>query len=125
MVRSLCTPLLNQTLFVRLQTTFFAPGLKGSPGASSVWIVCPSVCLSICPFCPFIRYSVPLTNKVQYLKLSWSYSNQAWTVSPYIVCSHFTYIPCPWGGGQNVGLADFCHILTLLPPGASVFHKHV
>ena len=45
----------NQTLFVRLQTTFSAPGLKGPPGASSVWIVCQSVCLSICPF---IRLSV-------------------------------------------------------------------
>ena len=29
------------------------------------------------------------------------------------------------GRGQNVGLRDFCHILTLLPPGASVFHKHM
>ena len=89
----------NQTLFVRLQTTFSAPGLKGPPGASSVWIVCPSVCPSVClSICPFIRYSVPLTNKVQYLKLWWSYSNQTWTVSSYIVCSHFTYIPCPRDG---------------------------
>ena len=40
--------------------------------------------------------------------------------------SHFTDIPCPWGGaGQNVRLRDFCHIWTLLPPGASVFHKHM
>ena len=29
------------------------------------------------------------------------------------------------GLGQNVGLRDFCHILTSLPPGASVFHKHM
>ena len=29
------------------------------------------------------------------------------------------------GRGQNLGLRDFCHILTLLPPGASVFHKHM
>ena len=29
------------------------------------------------------------------------------------------------GQGQNVGLRDFCHILTLLPPGASGFHKHM
>ena len=27
--------------------------------------------------------------------------------------------------GQIVGLTDFCCILTLLPPGASVFHKHM
>ena len=41
--------------------------------------------------------------------------------------SHFTDISCPcgWGRGQNVGLGGFCHILTLLPPGASVFHKHM
>ena len=42
---------------VRLQT-FYAPSLKGPPGASSVWIICPSV-----------RNSVPLINKVQYLSL--------------------------------------------------------
>ena len=24
-----------------------------------------------------------------------------------------------------VGLRDFCHIMSLLPPGASVFHKHM
>ena len=24
-----------------------------------------------------------------------------------------------------MGLRDFCHSLTLLPPGASVFHKHM
>ena len=29
------------------------------------------------------------------------------------------------GGGQNLRLRDFCHSLTLLPPGASVFHKHM
>ena len=26
---------------------------------------------------------------------------------------------------SNVGLREFCLILTLLPPGASVFHKHM
>ena len=60
---------------------FYAPGLKGPPGASSVWIVRlsvrPSVCLSVCPS---VRNSVPLTNKVQYLKFWWSYSIQTWTV---------------------------------------------
>ena len=29
------------------------------------------------------------------------------------------------GQCQNVGLRDFCHSLTLLPPGATVFHKHM
>ena len=71
---------------------FYAPGLKGPPGASSVWIVCLSVRLSV-------RNSVPLINKVQYLKFGWSYSNQTWTVSSYKGCSHFTDITCPWGRG--------------------------
>ena len=50
--------------------TFYAPGLKGPPGASSNRIVCPSVRL----FCPSVHpsvclsvNSVQLTNKVQYL----------------------------------------------------------
>ena len=34
-------------------------------------------------------------------------------------------MPLGVGRGQNVGLRDFCHILTLLPPGTSVFHKHI
>ena len=97
---------------------FYAPGLKGPPGASSNGIICLSVHLSV-------SNSVPLTNKVQYLKLGWSCSNQTWTVSSFMGSSHFTDITCPWGGGQNVGLRDFCHILTLLPSGASVFHKHI
>ena len=29
------------------------------------------------------------------------------------------------GLGQNVGLRDFYHIRTMLPPGASVLHKHM
>ena len=72
---------------------FYAPGLKGPPGASSVWIVCPSVC-------PSVRNSVPLINKVQYLKFGWSYSNQTWNVSSSKDCSHFTDITCPFGWGR-------------------------
>ena len=34
-------------------------------------------------------------------------------------------MPLGVGGGQYVGFRDFCHILTLLPPGASVFLKHM
>ena len=52
--------------------TFYAPGLKDPPGASSNRIVCPSVCvcLSICLSVHLsVGNSVPLTNKVQYLKL--------------------------------------------------------
>ena len=76
---------------------------------------------------PSVRNSVPHINKVQYLKFGWSFSNQSWTVSSSKGCSHFTDITCPWGvgRGQNVGLRNFCHSLTLLPPGASVFHKHM
>ena len=43
---------------------YYAPGLKGPPGASSNWIVRLSVCPSVCN-------SVPLTKKVQYLKFGW------------------------------------------------------
>ena len=84
----------------------------------------PSVCPSVCPS---VRNSVPLTIKVQYLKFGWWYSNQTWTVSSSKGCSHFTDITRPWGvgQGQNVGLRNFCHNWTLLPPGASVFHKHM
>ena len=47
-----------------------------------------------------IRNSVPLINKVQYLKFRWSYSNQTWTVTSSKGNSHFTDITCPlgWGG---------------------------
>ena len=41
---------------------FYAPGLKGPPGASSNRIVCPSVRPSVCLS---VRNSIPLTNKVQ------------------------------------------------------------
>ena len=88
---------------------FYAPGLKGPPGASSVWIVHLSVCLSVCPS---VRNSVPLTNKVQYLKFWWSYSNQTWTVSSSMGSSHFTDIPCPWGGG---GAESKCRTWRFLP----------
>ena len=65
---------------------------------------------------------------MQYLKFGWWYSNQTWTVSSSMGYSHFIDIPCPWGWGErvlNVGLKDFCHIWTLLSPGASVFDKHM
>ena len=107
---------------------FYAPGLKGPPGASSNRIVRPSVCLSVClSVCPSVRNSVPLTIKVQYLKFGWWYNYQTWTVCSSKGCSHFTDITRPWGvgQGQNVGLRDFCHNWTLLPPGASMFHKHM
>ena len=55
-----------------------------------------SVCLSVCPS---VRNSVPLINKVQYLKFGWSYSNQTWNVSSSKDCSHFTDSTCPWEWG--------------------------
>ena len=68
---------------------------------------------SVCPsaFCPSIRNSVPLPNKVQYFKFGWWYSNQTLTISPSIDCSYFTGIPSPLGlgRGQHVGFRDFCH----------------
>ena len=79
------------------QNHFYAPGLKGPPGASSVWIFC----LSVRPFVrPSVRNSVPLINKVQYLKFGWVNSYQTWTVSSSKGCSHFTDITCPWGWGR-------------------------
>ena len=35
---------------------------------------------------------------------------------------HWRHMPLGMGRGQNVGLRDFCNILSLLPPRASVFH---
>ena len=71
----------------------YAPGLKG-PGASSNRIVCLFVRLSV-------RNSIPLTNKVQYLKFGRWYSNRTWTVSSSKGCSHLTDITCPWGGAWS------------------------
>ena len=34
-------------------------------------------------------------------------------------------MPLGVGRDQNVELIDFCHILTLLPPIASMFHKQI
>ena len=45
---------------------FSDPGLKGPQGAFCNLIVCPSVSLSI--YNPFVRNSVPLTYKVQYVR---------------------------------------------------------
>ena len=50
---------------------------------------------------PSVRNSVPLTNKVQYLKFVWWYSNQTWTVSSCMGSSHFTDITYPWGGAGS------------------------
>ena len=85
-----CTDLCTGSMI----TQFLCPRPERSATASSVWIVCPSVRLSVRLS---VHNSVPLTNKVQYLKFGWSYSNQTWTVSSSKGCSHFTDITCPWG----------------------------
>ena len=89
----------------------------------------PSVCRFVCLSVRLsVRNSVPLTIKVQYLKFGWWYNYQTWTVSSSKGCSHFTDITRPWGlgRGQNVGLRDFCHNWTLLPPGGiRVSQTHV
>ena len=57
--------------------------------------VCPSVCLSV-------RNSIPLTNKVQYLKFGWSYSNQTWTLV-HLWVPHTTltsHAPGEWAGSK-------------------------
>ena len=101
------------------KNNFYAPGLKGPSGAFRNRIVRLSTRLFVCN-------SVQLTNKVQYLKLRWSYSNQTWTVSSSKGCWHFTDITCPWSGmGSKGRTCRFCYILTLLLPGASVFYKHM
>ena len=56
--------------FNALSASFYAPSLKGPPGASSNRIVRLSVCPSVClPVCPSVHNSIPPTNKVQYLKV--------------------------------------------------------
>ena len=78
-------------------------------------VIGSSVCLSVCLS---VRNSVPLTNKVQYLKFGWSYSNQTWTVSSSMGSSHFTDITCPWGWGgvKHVGLRAGLSICLYLGP---------
>ena len=61
---------------------FMPPAWKVRRGESSNWIVRPSVCLFVClSVRSSDRNSVPLTNKVQYLKFGWWCNNQTWPVS--------------------------------------------
>ena len=103
------------------QCLFSCPRLEGPPGAASNWIVRLFVC-------PSVRNSILLSNKEQYFKFGWWYSNQTWTVSPSMDCSHFTDIPCPWewGWGQNEGLKRFLPYFNFVATGViSVFLKHM
>ena len=55
----------NHLQKLQFKLSFYATGMKGPPGASSNLIVRLSVCLSVRLS---VRNSVPLTNKMQYLK---------------------------------------------------------
>ena len=98
-----CITWYHNYLFIKssIRYCFMSPAWKSAgPGASSNWIVRLSIRLSVCPFvCLSVRNSVPLTNKVQYLKFGLWYSNQTWTVSSSMGSSHFTDLTCPWGWG--------------------------
>ena len=51
---------------------------------------------------PFVRNSVPLTNKVQYLKFGSWYSNQTWSISSsWLLTLHFHPMPLGVGWGQR------------------------
>ena len=82
-------------------------------------VIGSSVCLSVHPSV------IPSRLQSVIFNVEWWYSNQTYTVSSSKGSSHFTDITPSgvWGGG--VKMWDFCHILTLLPPGAPVFPKHM
>ena len=97
-------------------TFFMPPAWKVRHGHL---VIGSSVCLSHLYVCLLFRP----TNKVQYLKFGWSFSNKTWTVSSSLGSSHLTDITCPWGwAGSKCKTEIFCLILTLLLPGASWFH---
>ena len=96
---------------------FYAPSLKGLPGASSNRFIRLSVCLKFRPaykqsaiFKVWVVIQLPNLD----CKFIYGFNTLLWH-------------PMPLGveQSQNVGLRNFCHILTLLPLGASVFHKHM
>ena len=73
-----------------------------------------SVRVSVRPsICPSVRNSVLHTYKVQYLKFV------GHTVTQLVMEVQFGV------GWVKIGDLKFCHILTLLTPGPSVFHKHM
>ena len=87
-------------------------------GSSVCPSVCPSVCLSIIPSC--------LQTKCNILSLGVDTVTKLGLQVHLWIPNTLLTSPAPGvGRGQNVGLRDFCNILTLLPAGASVFHKHM
>ena len=99
------------------------PRPESSAGASSNRIVCRSVHLSVRLS---VRNSVPLANKVRYLKFGRWYSKHTWNVSSSMGSSHFTNITSPWGlgRGQNVGLTNFASFNFVAAGGIRVSQTH-
>ena len=93
--------------FISICVVFMSPAWKVRRGHLAIGSsVCPSVRLSV-------RNSVPLTNKVQYLKFGWWYSNQTWIVSVSMGFSHFTDITCPGWAGSKCRTYSFFAIFWL------------
>ena len=104
---------------------FLCPDLKVSRGylviGSSVRLsirmsVCPSVCVSVFPSrlqSAIFKVWVMIQQPNLECKFIYGFRTLQWHL-----------MPLGMGRDQNVG-QFFCHILTLLPPGASVFHKHM
>ena len=92
----------------------FAISIKWRIFMPRAWKVRPGhlvIGLSVRPsVCPSVRNSFLLTNKVQYLKFGWLYSNQTWTVSSSMGFSHFTDITCPCGWGGDFVAAGGIHV---------------
>ena len=112
---------LNQNYFKQ----FYAPGLKGPPGHLVIGLsVCPFDCPSVRPsVCPYIHTAY---KQSAIFKVWWWYNNQTDCKFIYgFLTLHWHLMPLGVGRRLNVGLRDFCHSLTSLPPGASVFHKHM
>ena len=74
-----------------------------------------------------VRNSIPLTNKVQYLKFGWPYSNQTWTVSSSKGCPHFPDIICPggWDGFKMWDLEILADFNFVAAGGIHVSQTHV
>ena len=82
-----------------------------------IWIVCP-----------FVNYSLSLTYKVQYLDFGWFQSIQSKVQCKFIdglLTRQWHHMPIGvWDGLKYMYRAwIFCKSLTLLPPGAFVFHE--
>ena len=102
---------------------FYAPGLKGLQGHL---VIGSSVCLSVPLFGCLSVIPSHLQTKCNILSLGYdTVINIGLLVHVWVPHASLTSHAPGVGRGQNVGLRDFCYISTLLPLGASVFHKHM